>query len=67
MSNLSQAERTYHTEDTAQPKIVGTCENSKCQQILTDDYQVFKDCDNNLFCSEKCALEHYGVEEYADG
>ena len=67
MNNLNSLDRVCYTEHKADPIIIGRCENcikNKTFTILTSDYQTFKDRHNNLFCSEECALEYYGVEEY---
>ncbi|MCK9478341.1 MAG: hypothetical protein M0R40_02425 [Firmicutes bacterium] len=62
MDNYLQAYSRYHNAEGIEPQVIGKCEN--CMQILTDDYTVFTDSENNLFCSEECALKCYGVEEY---
>ncbi|NLB80767.1 MAG: hypothetical protein GX800_03960 [Clostridiaceae bacterium] len=59
---FNQACRIYHTDNEPQPNVIGKCEN--CMQLLTDDYSVYTDSESNLFCSKKCALECYGIEEY---
>lgn len=68
MNNLNQLDSVEYTEHKADPTIIGRCyncyKNHKVFTILTSDYQTFKDRHDNLFCSEECALEYYGVEEY---
>lgn len=49
------------------PKVFGQCD--ECGADLTVDNAYFEDDDGNIFCSEDCALEFYGIRgrEWYDG
>lgn len=41
-------------------KVRGYCE--QCGEELREDYEYFTDNKDNKFCSDDCALEHYGIK-----
>lgn len=42
------------------PKVRGYCQ--QCGEELREDYEYYTDEIGNIFCSEDCALEYYGVK-----
>ena len=42
------------------PKVRGYCQ--QCRRELREDYEYYTDEIGNIFCSEDCALEYYGVK-----
>jgi len=41
-------------------EVIRHCETC-CEEIRTD-YEYYKDSNGNLFCSDKCSKEFYGIE-----
>lgn len=42
------------------PKVRGYCQ--QCGKELREDYEYYIDNNDNKFCSDDCALKHYGVK-----
>lgn len=45
-------------------KVIGRCE--KCGQEILENEELWRDEDRNLFCSDDCAKQYYGIEEITD-
>lgn len=43
-----------------EPKIRGHCD--RCGEELREDYEYYIDEEDNLFCSEDCALKYHGIK-----
>ena len=43
------------------PKLICYCDN--CGTGIYDTDELWKDCDNNHFCSESCAEDYYEIQE----
>lgn len=46
------------------PEIIGYC--AKCGEELSPDWELWRDKDDNLFCSKDCAVEFNGICEIDD-
>lgn len=44
-----------------EPKELGRCD--KCNEVLYEGYELWKDDDGNRFCCEDCAKDYYGIKE----
>ena len=42
-------------------KIVGSCIH--CSGTIREDYEQWKDNDNNMFCCSDCATDYHGIRE----
>ena len=43
-----------------EPKVRGYC--GQCKKELREDYEYYTDNEDNMFCSDECALEHHGIK-----
>ena len=45
--------------NASEPKVLGHC--LQCNYELREDYEYYRDNDDNKFCSEECAVQYHGI------
>ena len=55
--------------NASQPKVRGRCK--QCREELREDYEYCTDNEDNIFCSEDCAMIFHGIKtkewDYEEG